>query len=57
MNFLKYHEEQYNKKGFTVVKNMFSKKEISNLINELEDIKIKVEKKKKFTIFSQNFGW
>ena len=46
MNFLNYHKVQYYKKGFTVVRNIFSKEEIFNLIKELEKVKVKAEKKK-----------
>ena len=46
MNSLKHHIKEYNKKGFTVIKGIFSKKEISNLTNELEEVKIKVQKKR-----------
>ena len=47
MKFLNYHKSQYNKNGFTVVRNMFSAKEIKGLMIELEKVKIKVEKTKK----------
>ena len=51
MNFLDYHKKQYNKKGFTVVRDMFSIQEIKNLMLELEKVKIKVEKTKKNHFF------
>ena len=46
MTFLNYHKIQYYKKGFIVVRNIFSKKEILGLMKELEKVKIKAEKKK-----------
>ena len=48
---LNFHHAEYNKKGFTVVKNLFSKKIIKGLMNELEKIKIKVELTKKNQFF------
>ena len=45
MNFLIHHKNQYNKKGFTIIRNIFSNQEISNLMKELEIVKIKAEKK------------
>lgn len=45
MNFLIHHKSQYNKKGFTIIRNIFSKQEISNLMKELEIVKIKAKKK------------
>jgi phytanoyl-CoA hydroxylase len=51
MTFLNYHKIQYYKKGFTVVRNIFSKKEILGLMKELEKVKIKAEKRKKNQYF------
>ena len=45
MTFLNYHKKQYYKKGFTVVRNIFSNKEILGLMKELEIVKLKAEKK------------
>ncbi len=45
MNYLKHYKKEYNKKGFIVVKGIFSRKDISNLIHELKDVKTKAEKK------------
>jgi phytanoyl-CoA hydroxylase len=51
MSLLKYHKSQYNKKGFTVIKGIFSKKEIVGLMKELEKVKIKAEKRKNNQFF------
>jgi len=48
---LNYHKTEYYKKGFTIVRNIFSKKEIKNLMKELEKVKIKVEQKKNKQLF------
>ncbi len=45
MTLLNYHIRQYNKKGFTVLRKIFTKKDILKLLDELNEVKTKVEKK------------
>ena len=51
MSFLNYHEKEYNKKGFTIARGLFSKNEIKKLILELNIIKQKVKRKKNNQFF------
>lgn len=46
MYSVKYYKKEYNNKGFAIVRGIFSKKEVSFLMNELEEVKEKVQKKK-----------
>ena len=51
LNNLSFHHAKYNKNGFTIVRNLFSKSNIKNLMSELEEIKIKVERTKNNQFF------